>query len=88
MTNAIDILCVGGPRNSTVVCMNRARMNTFIELGTDGGGVVTYTRKVWTDPETTLQYHVATQPGEGEAGDVDIANEIALSRFPPAWDLN
>ena len=83
MTNAIDILCVGGPRNSTVVCMNRARMTTNIEVGED-----TCTRQVWTDPDTTLQYHVATQPGESEAGNVEIANEIALSRFPPAWDLN
>ena len=87
MTNAIDILCVGGPRNSTVVCMNRARMAANIEFPTFGGSDV-YVRKVWTDAETTLQYHVATQPGEGEPGDVDIANEIAMSRFPPAWDLN
>lgn len=84
MTNAIDILLVGGPKNGTVVCMNRARMTTNIEFP-DGD---VYVRQVWTEPGTTLQYHVATQPGEGEPGDLDIANEIALSRFPTAWDLN
>ena len=82
MTNAIDVLLVGGPRNSTVVCMNRARMTTNIEF--PEGDV--YTRQVWTDPDTTLQYHVAVIP-ELELGDVDISAEVAQSRFPPAWDL-
>lgn len=82
MTNAIDILMVGGPANSRVVCMNRARMSSTI----DAGGT-TYTRRVWTDAETTRQYHIAT-PLETEVEDADIAHEIALSRFPPAWDLN
>lgn len=85
MTNAIDILCVGGPQHATVVCMDRARQTTNITFPYDGS---VYARKVWTDAETTLQYHVATQPGESEADDADIANEIALSRFPAAWDLN
>lgn len=89
MTNATDVLLVGGPGSGDMHCLNRNAPSfpskiTMLELGV--GEVVYRPVKFWS---TTHQrwYWVATSdelyPVDGQF----IAMAIELCDFQPAWDL-
>lgn len=83
MSNAIDILCVGGPANGRMVCMHKKHLTTYIEFP----GVTRYTRRQWEHPLTGKMFHIATIEGDDTTDD-DIVFEVTMTNFTPAWDLN
>lgn len=89
MTNAVDVLCVGGPKHETVVCFNRVgglkSTHTFPDISGIGDDAV-YTRREWWSEGTEHWYHIATDAND-EPTDSEIAIAIAANLFPPAWDL-
>lgn len=86
MSNAIDIMCVGGPANGRMVCMQKNMLTTYIDFPVVGG-VVTYTRHKWEHPITGKLFHIATRDGD-DVTDDDIVFEVTMGNFTPAWDLN
>lgn len=91
MSNSIDVLCVGGPKDGVVICIPRPAAK-FIEFPALSGdvppGVYTYER-VQHDRDG-YYYHVALPYGEGteEVGDEDINAAIDAYGFTPGWDIN
>lgn len=91
MSNAIDVLCVGGPKDGVVICMQRPAVK-FIEFPAIAGlevvGIHTYER-IQHEREG-FYYHVAIPHGEGaeEVGDEDINVAIEAYGFTPGWDIN
>jgi hypothetical protein len=86
MSNAIDILCVGGPANGKMVCMQKAAATTYIEfpiLPDD----TRYTRRKWKHPLNEKMYHIASRDTD-VVTDEQIIVEIVMANFTPAWDLN
>lgn len=87
MTNAVDILLVGGDANGHLVCMNRLHATTYIDtIGTLG--VVTYSRIQWTHPTTGKLYWIAVEDAALPPTDAQVIAEIDAAKFNPAWDLN
>ena len=87
MSNAVDILAVGGTHNGRQWCMQRAQMTTYIEAQAEGFGIVRYIRQQWEHPDTLKLYHIATPEGETVTSEQILA-EIESANFQPAWDLN
>jgi len=85
MSNAIDIMCVGGPANGRMVNIPKPAP-TFIDFPV-AGGITTYTRTTWTHTLTGKLFHIATR-AEDEVTDDDIVFEVTMGNFTPAWDLN
>lgn len=89
MSNAIDVLCVGGPKDGVVICMPRpaAKFINYPVLAGQGG-VYTYERI--QHERDGRYYHIAVPAGEGaeEVGDEDINVAIEAYGFTPGWDIN
>lgn len=88
MTNAIDVLVIGGPADGKMVCMPRPA-STYIEFPytLPDDSLLRYTRRKWTDPNTGKVYHIATRD-EDMVTDEQIAWTITIANFQPGWDLN
>jgi hypothetical protein len=87
MSNAIDILVVGGPANGKQICMQREHQVPLLGFVAEGVGEVTYTRRKWLHPTTGKLYHIAARD-EDAVTDEQIIVEITMANFGPAWDLN
>lgn len=77
MTNAIDILCVGGPLDGRMWWAHVTHGVKNIEG---------YMRQEWRDPDTDEGYWIAVHP-DYPVDDATIKNTIAASQFTPAWNL-
>lgn len=87
MTNAADVLLVGGPANGRMVCCNKvpkmpASYDAFIDYET----FVTYPVNKWWNAQTQRWYWLAIYP-DAAMSDAEIANEILAREFQPAWDM-
>jgi len=88
MTNAVDVLLVGGPKHAQVACINRAAMPNYIGMPENGiADVYSYIRHTWKHDDTGMLYHVGIGPGV-QPTDSLVQNAIDLVQFPPSWDLN
>jgi hypothetical protein len=90
MSNAVDVLCIGGPMNATLVCVPRPGPSLIeFPVATDetAEAVLTYTRRTWEDPVTGKKYHIAAREGD-DVTDEQIIIEIVMHNMPPSWDLN
>lgn len=84
MTNAVDIVMIGGPRNGRMYCVERAKLTGFIgTLGTDARQPeIAYTidkrqiEGVW--------YRYALAPDVPTPTDAEVIAAGAI----PQWDLN
>lgn len=84
MSNAVDIVMVGGPAHARMVCMERDKMTTYVEFPVIGanGGLANYTVvKRQIDGEW---HRFGVPTGEVEPTDADVL----LAGSTPAWDLN
>lgn len=88
MTNATDILVVGGPAHGNMWCLNRETnaQHKPIEMLLDPSMSVVYQPIEWWHPINERWYWIAVRD-EDDTTDIDIAAEIAASGFQPAWDL-
>jgi hypothetical protein len=89
MTNATDILAVGGPANGRMWCLNRNAQGfpTKVEvLSIDPAGMVTYVPRKWWDEVNQRWYWIATWSGD-EPDNNRVWWEITVNNFQPAWDL-
>ena len=87
MSNAIDILHVGGPKDGVVVCTPRPAVK-FYEYDVIEGGVYAYERI--QHARDGFYSHVAIPATEGAENptDEDINNAIDAYGFTPGWDIN
>lgn len=74
MTNAIDVLCVGGPLDGRMWCMPKPQA-----LGE-------YVTNAWNHPDTNDGYWIAMHP-DYLVDDEAIKAAIAEANFTPAWNL-
>lgn len=88
MSNATDVLAVGGPGNGRVWCVNRnaERPVRTVTAIAQGVGEITYTINKWWDIGTQRWYWIATNDAY-PVGDTEIAWQIVINNFNPAWDL-
>lgn len=89
MTNAVDVLCVGGPADGRMHCLNRNAQGfpTNIEVvSLDPAGQLTYVPRMWWSEDVGAWYWIATWSGD-EPGDSEIMFAIAINQFNSAWDL-
>lgn len=87
MTNAADVLLVGGPANGRMICCNKVpKMVSNIDTIVEGQGVVTYPVNKWWNAQTQRWYWLAIYP-DAAISDTEIANEIWAREFQPAWDM-
>ena len=86
MTNATDVLLVGGPKNGEMFCVNReGYMPSQLDPSQLNQDVAPYTlRKFWNNV-TERWYWIGTQ--DDTPTDEDIQWQIAAVDFKPAWDL-
>jgi hypothetical protein len=85
MSNAIDILIVGGPADGRMVCMQRKQLSTFVEFPTAEEGLATYARGKYA--YNGKLYHIATREEDALTNEqIDFA--IVMNNHQPAWDLN
>jgi hypothetical protein len=75
MSNAVDILVVGGPHDGIVLCQPRPVPATIVHEG------VTYTSTIHDDVYRVFRYDVE------DGADVDAAIVAAPITYGPAWDL-
>lgn len=91
MSNAIDVLCVGGPKDGVVVCIQRPAAK-FIEYPAVSGMEVvgTHTYERIQHDRDGRYYHIAVPVGDGveEVGEEDINAAIDAYNFTPGWDIN
>ena len=78
MTNAIDILCVGGAQHGQ---MWWAHLSHGVKTIEDG-----YVIQEWRDPDTNEGYWIAANPSS-PVDDPTIKATIAERQFTPAWNL-
>ena len=91
MSNSIDVLCVGGPKDGVVICMPRPAARFIDCPSIDGGvpvGVYTYERI--QHARDGFYYHIAIPATEGaeDPTDEDINAAIDAFGFTPGWDIN
>lgn len=90
MTNAVDVLAVGGPANGRMWCVNKVggKMASYVEVISIGeqAGVLQYPLRKWQHPVTQRWYWIATREVD-QVTDADIVWEITVNNFQPAWDL-
>lgn len=89
MTNAVDVLAVGGPATNRVWCLNRNAQgfpHTIQVPSLDPAGVLDYTPRRFWNTVTERWYWIATWSGD-EPTDSEIQFIIAVNDFPPAWDM-
>jgi hypothetical protein len=88
MTNAVDVLFIGGPATGRMICVNKAGATfpSAFDHYEEGEVAVTYTRRAWFNPDNEQWYWIATT-AEDEPNDGTIAVAIAAALFPPAWDM-
>jgi hypothetical protein len=83
MTNAVDVLIVGGSANGTIVCMPLD--STRIELGAERYTPAPYTmedgKAYW------IAYPFSANPADIPSDATTVA-AIQASPIKPAWDLN
>jgi hypothetical protein len=90
MTNAVDVLCVGGPANGRMYCLNRNAEGFPPKLDItsidDPAGVITYIPRKWWNSTNERWYWIATWDGYAPTED-EIHWQITYDYFQPAWDL-
>lgn len=89
MTNAVDVLCVAGPANGRMHCLNRNAQGfpTNIEVvSLDPPGQLTYVPRRYWNTMDERWYWIATWSGD-EPGDSEIQFAIVVNDFVPAWDM-
>lgn len=88
MSNAVDILCVGGPASGRLMCQPRPVPNN-IEVFASGGGPTfyMYATQQWTNPVGGKKYWIAKRTVD-TVSDSAIAALILAEGMPPSWDLN
>lgn len=89
MSNATDVLCVGGPARDRMVCLNRNAevFPTKLEfVSLDPAGVLLYRPRQFWNTTTERWYWIATW-SDDEPMDSDIRYAITVNNFNPAWDL-
>lgn len=84
MSNAVDIVLIGGARNGRMVCVELGRMVSYIDtLGnTEALPIVTYV--IVKREIAGVWYRFAIPNGEVEPTDAEVIAAGAL----PQWDLN
>lgn len=89
MTNATDVLGVGGPARDHMWCLNRNAqgfpMNVEV-VSFDPPGVLTYVPRPFWNTVDERWYWIATWSGD-EPGDSEIQFAIVVNNFNSAWDL-
>jgi hypothetical protein len=73
MSNAVDILVVGGPDDGLVLCQPRGVPATIVHKG------VSYTHEIYDE-----QYHIARFDPEDDS---NVADAITAKGMTPSWDL-
>lgn len=91
MSNAIDVLCVGGPKDGVAICMPRPAAK-FIDFPAISGdmpvGVYTYERIQHVFDGKWYHIAIPAQEGAENPSDDDINAAILAYRFTPGWDIN
>lgn len=82
MTNAVDIVMVGGAANGRMVCASRERMTSRYEFPVEAGDVAAYT--IAKRQIDGVWYRFGYPTGEAEPDDATIIAAGAK----PQWDLN
>jgi len=80
MTNAVDILCIGGAADGDMLCVKRAVAAAYYARD------VAYSHLVYE--REGKKYHLAIPQGEELPSSETIGNAIDAANFPPSWDLN
>ena len=86
MTNAVDVLAVGGPANGRMWCVNKAAGAMPSTVQVISQGVLTYPLTKWWCEVTQRWYWIARRDVD-QVTDADIYWEVVLHNFQPAWDL-
>jgi hypothetical protein len=86
MSNAVDILLVGGPAGDRMILASKERMSKYYAFPYKSGEV-SYTLQAWTHPVTGAKYHIGISD-DWPVTDEEIAVAIVMGNFGPAWDLN
>lgn len=88
MTNAVDVLLVGGPAHGRVICANKSTNPLYVEAWEDGDYLGRYQRESWTNMQAE-RYHVAYPDGVYPTPtNSEVEAAIEAANFNPAWDLN
>lgn len=84
MTNAVDMLLVGGESHGRMICCRKPLSATYDVLSKDSD-VETYKRREHTYYGTGKRYHIGTV--DDDVTDDFIDQTITATDFQPAWDL-
>ena len=91
MSNAIDILHVGGPKDGVMICAPRPAAKFYNYPVVDGGVPVgEYSYERIQHAYNGFYYHIAIPATEGAENptDEDINAAIDAYGFTPGWDIN
>lgn len=80
MSNAIDILFVGGPKHGHLICAPLPNSSTYSVPGADGEFVYQYRKHIYA----MQQYNIAVLQGVAVRDD-EINDLIVALRFPSDW---
>lgn len=84
MTNATDVLCIGGPLNGYMYCLNLTTVPPSVSLGfslTPG-----YVARKWWNINLQRWYWIATTASD-PVDDATIFAAVVVAQMQPAWDL-
>ncbi|HEX8586206.1 MAG TPA: hypothetical protein VF680_17570 [Allosphingosinicella sp.] len=89
MSNAVDVLLVGGPKNGSMLCVPRPVVNIPVDAGQlQGDPEYIYNVQAWTDPLSGKRYWIGTRENDPPPNDSVVTVLILVQQMPPSWDLN